>query len=362
MEMNRVNADKFIPEPYLHIEKNRIYNPLTDRAISYESPLAEDLRSWVLNHTCPASLTVKDKNLLLSQGWLIKDDLDQDSRFHLMYVSLETHTLCNQKCYFCPVSVAPRDSHFMSRELFHEILKQLREFRATLRGVFLHNYNEPTLSPNFISEVESVLAHELPVAVNTNGSGLTPVRVDELRELGGLNYLSINLSTLNAENYFKTRGQNHLSKVMRNVDYIAENQVAKRMDIAVLGQMNEKHADAYQEIKDRYGKSFNVNKFAVNDRSGNINMGMSYQPHKQLAGCDLMGSRLLQHLHIDSYGKCIMCCQDYAGNNVLGDINQQSILEILSGSRVMQFRRWVYGRDEANEDFICRQCEYALTP
>lgn len=359
MEKNAKMPDDLLPEPYLHIDSNSIYNPLTDRHIDNKKAYASKLRNWATNNQYPESLTNDELNLLLSEEWLISRQLDQDGRFRLMYVSLETHTLCNQKCYFCPVSVAPRNAYFMSTVLFKNILQQLTAFRSNLLGVFLHNYNEPTLNPNFINEIAQVLAHDLPVAINTNASGLTPTRVDEMLKLGGLDYLSVNLSTLDADEYTKTRGHNHLSKVIRNLNYIADKPIAKRMDIAVLGQQDQSHNDAFLAIKANFGQVFNVNQHKVNNRSGNIEMGMRQQPHDGLNGCDLLGSRPLQHIHIDPYGKCLLCCQDYAGNHILGDLTLQTIGDVLSSPAARQYRRWVYGKDAAAADFICRKYEYA---
>src|SRR5256885_4768557 len=41
-----------------------------------------------------------------------------------------------------------------------------------------------------------------------------------------------------------------------------------------------------------------------------------FRSKKKLAGCDLIGSRPIQHLHITPRGACILCCQDYDENYV----------------------------------------------
>ena len=43
----------------------------------------------------------------------------------------------------------------------------------------------------------------------TNGTGLTPERVDAIVEIGGLRFLSINLSTLDREQVPADRGGDH---------------------------------------------------------------------------------------------------------------------------------------------------------
>jgi len=74
-----------------------------------------------------------------------------------------------------------------------------------------------------------------------------------------------------------------------------------------------------------------------------------------------VGSRPLQHLHVNPYGKCLLCCEDYDENYVVGDLAEESLEEVLTGPRFALMRRWAYGIEEAPADFICRSCVFART-
>ena len=82
-------------------------------------------------------------------------------------------------------------------------------------------------------------------------------------------------------------------------------------------------------------------------------------PHARLCGCDNVGSRPLEHLHITPYGKCVFCCEDYDENYVVGDLTAQTVGEVLGGPEIAQLRRWTYGQEDAPDDFICRRCIFA---
>ncbi len=278
-----------------------------------------------------------------------------------MYVSLEAHTLCNQKCYFCPVAYAPRKSYFMPTEMFERIVGELTSYRDTLEGVILINYNEPTVDPRFVDQCRTLIEAGLPVAVNTNGSGLTPKKVDELMAIGRLRFLLINLSTIDPEEYQRTRGVGHLKTVIKNVDYANRLQVADEMVILVLGEDDEHHEQTFAAISERFaGGTFEVRRFDLMDRAGRIAVGKKPpEPHRRLAGCDNLGSRPLQHLHITPQGRCILCCEDYDEKHVVGDLNEQSIEEVLEGDALALLRRWIYGQEAAPDDFMCRHCIYA---
>lgn len=351
--------------PYLHVTEEVIHNPMTDRDVPANEADFAVLLALARGERTPSSLPDELRRRLREDGWLYDpNDLDDLSKgFYLKYVSLEAHTVCNQACYFCPVSVAPREPHFMPMEQYRDILDQLKAYRGTIEAVFMISYNEPTLDSRFVDQVRAIKEAGLPPATLTNGSGLTPERVDALVELGGLRFLSINLSTMDRRKYAEDRGKDQADLVMRNLDYAKDRPLAEWMDIVVLGPGDDRHQQDFEEIRDHFdGSHFNVKHFVVNDRAGLLQVGNKAKaPQRPLRGCDLMGSRPIQHLHIDPYAKCILCCQDYHGSHVVGDLNESSVRDVLTGPELQRMRKMIYGLEEAPDDFICRNCAFAIT-
>ena len=269
--------------------------------------------------------------------------------------------MCNQACYFCPVSIAPRDDHFMAMELYEDIVGQIAALGEPIEAVFMISYNEPTADPRFLEQVACLKRAGLPPATLTNGSGLTPARVDSLVASGGLRFLSINLSTLDRERYAKDRGKDQLPLVLRNLDYAQDKPVGEEMTIVVLGTGDEVHDRDFEQISERFhGTRFQIERHVVNDRAGYLQVGMKASDQPRLRGCDYMGSRPIQHVHINPHGECILCCQDYDEHIKLGDLKSTPLTEVLTGPEFVRARRLVYGLDEAPPDYICRNCRYAL--
>lgn len=351
------------PNPFLRIGPGRIYDPLTDRTLLEEDPAYPGLLAVVAWGAGVETIPEGDRRRLAAEGWLLPVEDDPSHRFLLKYVSLEAHTVCNQACYFCPVSIAPREDYFMPTELYERIVGELAAWRDTIEAVFMINYNEPTADKRFVEQVRTIRAAGLPPAVLTNGTGLTPERVDALVEMGGLRFLSINLSTLDRERYRKDRGGDHLEMVLRYMDYARDKPVAEEMDMIVLGTGDENHRRDFQEISARFaGSRFTVKYYEVMDRAGYLQIGLKPSlPNQRLCGCDNIGSRPLQHLHITPRGQCVLCCEDYDAKYVVGDLTRESVLDVLTGPTLARMRRWVYGLEEAPRDFICRGCAFALT-
>ena len=340
--------------PFLHVDAERIYDPLTDRALVPGDAAYDRFRAFQTSG-------IADEQLA-REGWVVDngDGTELSRRHRLKIVSLETLTTCNQKCYFCPVSIAPRADYAMPDALFERIVGELTKF-PTIESVFLQSYNEPTLDRRFLDQIRTLTEHGLPVAVLSNGSGFTPAKTDAILEMGSLRYLCINLSTLDRERYVQERGADHLQAVLRNLDYMKDTGVAQQMNIVVLGTGNETHDADFDAIRERFaGSRFSVERHVVMDRAGWLDVGLKAADRmRPLAGCDNVGSRPLQHLHITPHGKCVLCCEDYDEKYVVGDLTQSSIAEVLAGDEIAKLRRWIYGLEHAPEDFMCRDCVFA---
>jgi len=131
----------------------------------------------------------------------------------------------------------------------------------------------------------------------------------------------------------------------------------------VLGTGDDDHKRDCEEISRRSdGSRFGVKYYEVMDRAGYLQIG--HRPasrERRLCGCEIVGSRPLQHLHITPQAKCVLCCEDYDGKYVVGDLTRESVAEVLSGPAMALMRRWAYGLERAPEDFLCYGCTFALT-
>ena len=352
---------RWIASPYLHLYEHVILNPHTGLGIAAEDPNYVGMRELILEEKKVVDLD-NNQRRLAEEGWLIREDEDLSHRYRIRWVSLEAHSVCNQRCYFCPVSIAPREKYFMPTELYERIIAEIAELDEPIEIVAMIQYNEPTLDRRFVDQVRTIKEAGLPPAVLSNGSGLTPDKVDALDAMGGITYFSINLSTLDPERYAKERGRNHLERVLANLDYARDKHLADEMVIVVLGADPERHAQDFEAITRRFeGSNFKVQDFEANDRAGYLQVGLAADGRdRSVRGCDYMGSRPIEHVHITAAANIVICCQDYDESWVLGNLERQSLREILESDAYARARRQVYGVEAPPENFICDNCRYAL--
>ncbi|TFG36092.1 MAG: radical SAM/SPASM domain-containing protein [Candidatus Aminicenantes bacterium] len=348
--------------PYLHFEAEGIFNPHTDARLADDHRWYGRLLQLAADGKMLPELADDELRGLAEEEWLVAAGEDLDRRYHIKYVSIEAFSVCNHGCYYCPVSIAPRETVRMPTELFERIIGEVAALGQPIEGVVMNHYNEPTADSRYIDQVRFIKDAGLPVATLTNGSGLTPRRVDSLLEMGGIHYLSVNISSLDRERYKKQRGVDHLPLVLANLDYMATRPVATTMELVVLGTGDQEHRGEYERISERFaGTRFDVQFFEVNDRAGYLELGFKGESDDGcLGGCEQMGSRPINHIHISARGRCILCCQDYNERWEVGDLHTQSLQEILSGDEYARMRRWTYGLEEAPKDFLCRTCNYSV--
>ncbi len=351
----------WIASPYLHLFEHAILNPHTGRGMGVEHDWYLELRRLILDEIKLPALN-ELHTALAADDWLITEDTDLSHHFHLRWVSLEAHSICNQRCFFCPVSVAPRDPYFMPTALFERIVDEVAALDQPIEAVTMIQYNEPTVDRRFVEQVRHIKDAGLPPAVLSNGSNLVPETVDALVAMGGIHYFSVNLSTLDRGQYAKDRGKDHLERVLANLDYAKDTAMAEEMVVVVLGTDPEEHARQYEAISRRFaGSRFKVQDFEPNDRAGYLDIGLAAEGRElRVKGCDYMGSRPIEHLHVAASAKAVICCQDYEEGWVLGDLEHQSVSEVLEGEAYAQARRMVYGLERPPEGFICANCRYAL--
>lgn len=354
-----VALDPGTVSPYLHDRGTVLYNPVTGESLPKDGAAYRALSGIRTGAVAEEDAGALDH--LRAARFLIEDLEAETRRSHLLYVSLETCTSCNHRCPFCPVSVDPREREVMSQELFESIADQVLEVAAPGIVVFLSNYNEPTIDPLFEERCLALFARGLPISLLTNASHLDPDRAARLAAAGRFRYVGINLPTLDPERYLQMHGTRDLGRVLANIDALRARELAEETAIVVLGNQDEAHRRDVREIRERFEPlGWEVKPFRIRSRPASGTFVPEPPPVKELRGCELMGSRPFEHLHVTATGKAVLCCQDYYEKLTVGDLKTETVAQILGGDTMARLRRWTYGVEEAPADFLCRRCEFAL--
>ncbi len=246
-------------------------------------------------------------------------------------VSVETTSRCNDTCPFCPYNVRARDKTHMDQSLFEKIVGDCTEFPLEAIEPFLNG--EPFVDPKIMDRLE-LIRSRLPrtkLRLYSNGYALSPKRVDELCGLG-VDHLYISLNTLNAEKYKAIMGfklERTLDNVMYMTDPVRRKKVARRITLRMTRMEDTTLAEQEQFQKfcdDRKVRCFIVGLF---NYKGDVNSPLPVPKY----ACEH-----ITRLDILSSGKVTLCCMDQEGEYSLGDVTQQSVLEVFQGEASRRYQ------------------------
>ncbi|MDR1908113.1 MAG: SPASM domain-containing protein [Holosporales bacterium] len=238
-------------------------------------------------------------------------------------VEIETVNWCNGICPFCPVNVNAdtRKKIKMKEELFLKIISELKNLH--FQGSFsLYSNNEPFLDERF--ERFSKIAREaLPnahISVFTNGTVLSPERFCNV-----IPYLD----QMCIDNY---NDKLELIKPVAIInEYIKNHREIREKVIIARRKINE-------VLSTRGGKSPNNLKRQILDTS-----------------CLLPWNQLV----IRPDGNVSLCCNDALGENTLGNVADEAIMDVWHSQEYAVYRKKLAMEGRKAID-TCRYCDFCL--
>jgi sulfatase maturation enzyme AslB (radical SAM superfamily) len=274
--------------------------------------------------------------------------------------SIETSTICNHTCEYCPVSEFPVAHQVMDMKLFGHVMSELAGLGRKLKRISYNHYNEPLVDPHLVDRVRLSLGYDFfrKILLNTNLSILPKKLPQELQFARDRLEFNVNLPTTDAGRYHQLHGKDHYRRVEANMDRLAEAGFTLKINI----QDNSFVSRADREgVIARFGKSVHVETIESTSRGGLVEAVIRpfiRKEHAVLAGC--LQDRPTAYVHVGVAGEVFLCCQDYFKKDQLGDLTRQTLREILDSEQARKYLEYVYGGRESPADFICNRCELAV--
>lgn len=258
-------------------------------------------------------------------------------------VSLETLSLCNAACTFCPYPTLERQGTKMSDELIDRLIDEMATFKE--RFYFApFKVNEPLLDKRLIPICRKV-NEKVPQAILrifTNGSALTPDKIEELATLKNVVHLWVSLNSHRAEEYEKLMGL-PFERTARRLDQLHAMDFPHTVVLSTVGWPNEPFV---RYCRGRWPR-FQV--FIIKKDSW-------------LGFTDAQASEVPQspctrwwELSIMATGKVSLCCMDGTGQFEIGDVTNQTLLEVYNSPKWRERREKMMNRHDVP---VCQTCTY----
>jgi MoaA/NifB/PqqE/SkfB family radical SAM enzyme len=300
------------------------------------------------------SLTRRARSLaertLLARAALVRKVLlaaGRDRAPHLPdIVQIESTNLCNAKCVFCPRDEMHRRQGVMEMDLFVKVVDECAALGIT--HVRLHNYGEPFLDRQLVDKVRYAKQRGIAeVGMISNGSLITEDIARGLLD-AGLDAINISVDAAGKEVFERTRVHLEYDTVIENVRRLARmrresGRKRPKLILSFVRQGNTAEEQAFIEEWRPVADKIHVTD--LHNWAGTLNARSDVR---------FPCYRMWLTFTVLWDGRVSLCCADFDGRHILGDLRTSTIAEIWNSPVYRAVRRQQL-RDGGPE--ICRTCD-----
>jgi len=248
----------------------------------------------------------------------------------------------------CPRESMTRPQGFMDIDLYRSIIQQAVECGVT--KVALENYGEPMFDRQLFDRAKFAQSLGLETSTITNGSLMFKLQCRQV--LSYFDIIRISLNGMTAETYGKIHRGLDFYTVIENIDTLLslkKHYDAKTKILLSFVMTHENKGDVIGFIK-KYESL--VDRLSV-WKPHNWIYGRQYR--KASEAKRTCGRPETGPIQVQWDGKVVPCCFDYDSRMVLGDLNHQSLEDIVNGPAYKRLRK--AHRDGDFSGYPCDSCD-----
>jgi radical SAM protein with 4Fe4S-binding SPASM domain len=245
----------------------------------------------------------------------------------------------------------------MSEELYRKIIDELVPLAP--RQVCPFNDGEPLLDKNLVPRI-AYLNRKLPeakVILYTNASLLTPEKVKELAQLK-ISRISISFNAARKETYERVMVGLNYETVLRNIDALIDGFRGTDTEIMIsFLKLDENRGESILFRKLWWGKPVEIGIWDRMDFGGHVRLPLGQRIRRAMDPLlpPIPCTRALNTMSILWDGRVAICCRDYEGEFLLGNVAESSVAATWN-SEVAREARWKHLEGRRGQIGICRYC------
>ena len=291
-----------------------------------------------------------------------------------IFVNIETTNACNADCLMCPHSKMKRATGTIKEEVFKKIVDSAVESGINIRQFVLSGFGEPFADKNIFERIAYVKSKgPYFVKLFSNASLLDEIRIEKVFE-SGLDEIVVSFNGITKEIYeqvMKLPYEKSLQNVLALIDMkcIRLRSSSSGETANMSKQMNagsqkprivlscvrlEKNKEEVRKFNEFWkGKADEILKPIPENWSGSMDQKSPWKYSKKGRMWPCRG--MWDSLDFVWDGQVILCCRDYDGVVIIGDINKSSVKEIMQKKREMGIKQLEKG--DYSDAKICCNCD-----
>jgi len=261
-------------------------------------------------------------------------------------VQIESTNICNAKCVFCPRDEMHRRQGIMTVELFRKIVDECAELGIT--HIRMHNYGEAFMDRKLVEKVRYAKQQGIrEVGMISNGSLITEPIARGMID-AGLDAINISVDASGKEVFESTRIGLKYDKVIANIERLVRlrGESGKRRPKLILSFVRQNNsADEQAFIEHWRPIADKIHITDLHNWAGTLNTesDVNYPCYRPWLTFTVLWD-----------GRVSLCCADFDGKTILGDLNTHSIAEVWNAEPYRNVRR---EHLESGGPDICRACD-----
>lgn len=261
-------------------------------------------------------------------------------------VQIESTNLCNAKCVFCPRDEMHRRQGVMDMDLFRKVVDECAALGIT--HVRVHNYGEPFLDKQLVEKVRYAKSLGIKeVGMISNGSLITEDLARGMID-AGLDAINISVDASGKDTFERTRVHLNYDTVIGNVRTLVRvrNELGRKRPKLILSFVRQgNQADELAFIDEWRGVADKIHITDLHNWAGTLNATSDVQ---------FPCYRMWLTFTVLWDGRVSLCCADFDGRHILGDLRSSTMAEIWNSPAYRAVRRQQL-QDGGPE--ICRTCD-----
>lgn len=261
-------------------------------------------------------------------------------------VQIESTNICNAKCVFCPRDEMERRQGIMDMALYTKLVDECAALG--IGHVRMHNYGEPFVDRQLVEKVRYAKQKGIPqVGMISNGSLITETAARGMIE-AGLDAINISVDASGKETFERTRIGLKYDKVIANVERLLALREAagKRRPKLILSFVRQNNSEDERAFIEHWRQR--ADKIHVTDLhnwAGTLHQtsDVNYPCYRPWLTFTVLWD-----------GRVSLCCADFDGRTILGDLRTSTLQQIWNSDRYRAIRREHLASGGPD---ICRSCD-----
>jgi radical SAM protein with 4Fe4S-binding SPASM domain len=270
-------------------------------------------------------------------------------------VILGTTATCNASCIHCPTNKTMR-RHLargpMQWSLYQRLIDGLHDSGLPIDGdISFGLFAEPLIDPLIVDRLRYAKERlpDVPLVIYSNGGAATPALAERIAPY--VSHVAFHVEGLTEAVYNDLMRPLKAAKVFPKIEAFIK---ACDKPVYLSCPISRRNVTEFSALREywlaRGAKDVNPQPLLnrSSERLGFAELAFDPQP----VAC---GEDVVSHLLVDADGAVVVCCSDFEKRNIIGDLRQETVLEILSNpARRKLFEKF---RSRQHDEYApCREC------